>query len=195
MNKKVQKLDKKYINPVLKPLLTMKLILMLICGIGLLTSTAEKSYSQNKKLSFSFQNVRLKSVLEHIEKNSEFSFMYESNNIELESLVDVTAKNETIEVILERLLENNLGYKIAGRHILLFSFETTDREEIGVLPQKEERPVSGVVTDEEGQLLPGVTVVVKGTTQGTVTDVNGTYALPDVPEDAVLVFSFIGMRT
>src|SRR5690606_27197754 len=55
--------------------------------------------------------------------------------------------------------------------------------------------VSGTVTDESGQPLPGVTVVVKGTTQGTVTNADGKYSLTNIPDDATLVFSFVGMRT
>src|SRR5690554_6949208 len=59
----------------------------------------------------------------------------------------------------------------------------------------QQQPVSGTVTDPGGQPLPGVTVVVKGTNQGTVTGSDGYYELSDVPEDATLIFSFVGMRT
>jgi len=59
----------------------------------------------------------------------------------------------------------------------------------------QQRSISGTITDESGQPLPGVTVVVKGTTQGTVTDADGFYSLTNIPEDATLQFSFVGMRT
>jgi len=59
----------------------------------------------------------------------------------------------------------------------------------------EQSSVSGKVTDNEGLPLPGVTIVVKGTTQGTITDVDGNYTLTNVPSNATLVFSFVGMRT
>ncbi len=59
----------------------------------------------------------------------------------------------------------------------------------------QEVSVSGTVTDDVGLPLPGVTVIIKGTTQGTVTNVDGNYSLTDIPENATLVFSFVGMRT
>jgi TonB-dependent starch-binding outer membrane protein SusC len=62
------------------------------------------------------------------------------------------------------------------------------------LPQQQPA-ISGTVTDSSGQPLPGVTVVVKGTTQGTVTNADGNYSLTNIPEDATLVFSFVGMKT
>ena len=58
----------------------------------------------------------------------------------------------------------------------------------------QQRAITGTVTDANRQPLPGVTVMVKGTTQGTVTNTDGNYTLSNVPEDATLVFSFVGMR-
>jgi TonB-linked SusC/RagA family outer membrane protein len=60
---------------------------------------------------------------------------------------------------------------------------------------RQQRTVSGKVTDASGQPLPGVSIVIKGTTQGTVTNADGEYTLPNVSSDAILVFSFVGMRT
>jgi TonB-dependent starch-binding outer membrane protein SusC len=77
--------------------------------------------------------------------------------------------------------------------VILNAFEKASVAEI---QQQQQQPaVSGTVTDESGQPLPGVTVVVKGTTQGTVTNADGNYSLTNIPEDATLVFSFVGMRT
>lgn len=64
----------------------------------------------------------------------------------------------------------------------------------GISEANQQRTVSGTVTDKTGQPLPGVAVVIKGTTQGTVTSVEGKYSIPNVPENAVLQFSFVGMR-
>ena len=59
----------------------------------------------------------------------------------------------------------------------------------------QQRTVTGTVTNQRGQPLPGVTVVLKGTTDGTVTDVDGNYSLAGIPPDATLEFSFVGMST
>src|SRR5690554_1426096 len=82
----------------------------------------------------------------------------------------------------------SLDYTITDRKIILApSFLAEDAQQ--------QRSVSGKVTDSGGQPLPGVTVVVKGTTQGTVTNADGNYSLTNISEDATLVFSFVGMRT
>jgi len=63
------------------------------------------------------------------------------------------------------------------------------------LPQQARRKISGIVTDQTGVLLPGVSVVVKGTTTGVTTDANGKYAMTNISENATLLFSFIGMKS
>jgi TonB-linked SusC/RagA family outer membrane protein len=183
-----------WFKPAFKTLLTMKLIFLLVCGVGLLTSVAEKSYAQSTKLTFSLKDASIKNVLEHIENSSEFSFMYENNVIDVDAKVDFTANDETIDVILNRLLNDYIEYRVIGRHIVLFPSGPVPGE---TLPAKSQQQptVSGTVSDESGQPLPGVTVLVKGTTRGTVTNADGNYSLTNIPEDATLVFSFVGMRT
>src|SRR5690554_5605756 len=82
----------------------------------------------------------------------------------------------------------SLDYTITDRKIILAPSFLTE-------VAQQQRSVSGKVTDSGGQPLPGVTVVVKGTTQGTVTNADGTYTLSNIPDNAALVFSFVGMRT
>jgi len=182
-----------WFKPAFKTLLTMKLIFLLVCGVGLLTSVAENSYAQSTKLTFALKNTQIKDVLEHIENNSEFSFMYENNVVDVDTKVDIAASDETIDVILNRLLGDNTEYRVIGRHIVLFPSGPKPGDNLPALSQQP--AVSGTITDESGLPLPGVTVVVKGTTQGTVTNADGNYSLTNIPEDATLVFSFVGMRT
>ncbi len=172
----------------------MKMIFLLVCGVGLLTSVAEKSYAQSTKLTFALKNTRIKNVLEHIENNSEFSFMYENSIIDVDTKVDFAANDETIDVILDRLLNDNVEYRVVGRHIVLFP-STPKPGEVFPAQSQQQPAVSGTVSDESGQPLPGVTVVVKGTTRGTVTNADGEYSIANIPEDATLVFSFVGMQT
>ncbi|MBW6480633.1 MAG: TonB-dependent receptor [Bacteroidales bacterium] len=194
MKKEVNEWGYNLFKPTLKTLLTMKLIFLLICGLGLLTSVAEKSYAQSTKLTFSLKDASIKNVLEHIENSSEFSFMYENNVVDVNSKVDIEANDETIDVILDRMLDKSIDYRVVGRHIVLFS-STQRLGEARLVQAQQQRSVSGKVTDSSGLPLPGVTVVVKGTTQGTVTNADGNYTLTNIPDDATLVFSFVGMRT
>ncbi len=194
MKKEVNERGCKMFKPTFKTLLTMKLIFLLICGLGLLTSVAEKSYAQSTKLTFSLKDASIKNVLEHIEKNSEFSFMYENNVVDVNSRVNIEANDETIDVILDRILNESIEYRVVGKHIVLFA-STQGLGESRLVQSQQQRSVSGKVTDSSGLPLPGVTVVVKGTTQGTVTNADGDYTVTNIPENATLVFSFVGMQT
>ncbi|MCE4566964.1 TonB-dependent receptor [Maribellus sp. CM-23] len=126
-------------------------------------------------------------VVEKLEKETEYRFVIKSNEPILSKEVEVTFVNEGMDKVLEELLEGTgYNYKIIDRYIAI----TSDDE--NVLQQSS---VNGKVTDRNGEPLPGVTVVVKGTTQGTVTDVDGHYTLTSISENAVLLFSFVGMET
>lgn len=123
--------------------------------------------------------------------------MYENNVMDLNSKVDFEAKNESVESVLNRLLSDEVTYRIVGKHILLFRSEKQPAAKVMdvVDVQQQQRTVTGKVTDQNGEPLPGATVMVKGTTQGTITDAEGNYSLSNVPDDATLVFSFVGMET
>ena len=95
-----------------------------------------------------------------------------------------------METLDELFRGTGIRYEIYGRQIALLASQET------ALPAgiQQTGVITGRVTDESGQPLPGVTVLVKGTTQGTVTNANGNYTITNVPENATLVFSFVGMR-
>ena len=182
---------------VFSPLRKVLLAFILISGVGVLSSKADDSHAQDTRLTFSVKNATVKSVLDRIEKSTGFSFMYENNVMDLNSKVDFEAENESIESVLNRLLSDKVAYRIVGKHILLFRSEKQPAEKVSAVVdvQQQQRTVTGKVTDQNGEPLPGATVMVKGTTQGTITDAEGNYSLSNVPDDATLVFSFVGMET
>ena len=95
-----------------------------------------------------------------------------------------------VEDILDNIFRGtNIDYKIVNRQILLSNKFTT------VLTANQKINLTGKVTDSSGIPLPGVTVVIKGTSQGIITDTDGNYSLPNVPGDATLIFSFVGMKS
>lgn len=173
-----------------KVLRIMKLTFFLIL-LSVVTVFATKTYSQTKVLNLNMKNSTIKEVLKSIENQSEFVFMYSERLIDVNRKVSVSHKNNKIEEVLEELFSGtDITYRIKDRFILL-----TPPEVGGNDFAADQQTVSGTVRDETGQPLPGVTVVVKGTTQGTVTNANGVYTLTNIPVDATLVFSFVGMRT
>lgn len=150
---------------------------------------AISGYSQATRLTLKMSDSKIIEVLDEIEEQSEFYFLFNQKLVDVERKVDIDVQEKPIDFILQNLFAGtNVSHMVIDRQIVL----TTFNEEL--LPQQQ-RIVSGKVTDQSGQPLPGVTVVVKGTTQGTVTNADGNYSLTNIPEDATLVFSFVGMKT
>ena len=152
---------------------------------------ATSLYSQQTRLSLNMKNARVMEVLSEIEKSSEFFFFFNEKFINVDRRVDVSVKNVKINEILQNLFKNTeVNYKVIDKQIIL----TTLKGENDIL-QQEGRIITGKVTDQTGVLLPGASVVVKGTTRGVTTNIDGTYTL-ELPADAkVIVFSFVGMKT
>jgi len=148
-------------------------------------------YSESTKLSLDFQNARVIDVLEAIESQSEFRFAYSAEYIDINRKVNVDVKNKSIEKTLSLLFDGSgVNYSINDRHIMLFKADMKTNS----TSQQQGKTVTGKVTDSTGATLPGVSVVVKGTTNGNITDINGQFTISDIPENATLQFSFIGMR-
>ncbi|NLN49545.1 MAG: TonB-dependent receptor plug domain-containing protein, partial [Clostridiales bacterium] len=176
-----------------------KLIIMrntlLIVLISSLQVFAVDSYAQTKKINLDLKDATIKEVLYAIEKQSEFYFLFNSELIDVSKKVDITVQEEKVADILIRLFKNSdIDFLVKDRYIVLTPGDKSSGDTFNLLVQQQ-GTVSGRVTDKNDQPLPGVTVVVKGTTQGTITDTNGEYTLTNLPSGATLVFSFVGMRT
>jgi TonB-linked SusC/RagA family outer membrane protein len=179
-----------------KLLRIMKLTLLILTTCFIQVSATV--YSQNTKFTFDVKNKRVVDILRDIEDQSEFRFFYQREQVDVERKVDLKATDQTIEQILTKLFaEEGIDFIMRSDHLILLKPVelTPDNLRFWVEDQQQQPAISGKVTDSSGQPLPGATVVVKGTTQGTVTDSDGNYSLTNIPEDATLVFSFVGMRT
>ena len=131
-------------------------------------------------------------VLTAIEKQTDVRFIYSSALINSERKVSLAADNKPLVEVLDELLPAlQLSYQLTGDIVLLKRnrFEETPAEQ-----QTENLQVSGKVTDDKGETLPGVSVKIAGTSSGTVTDINGNYSI-SAPEGSSLVFSYIGFKT
>ncbi len=162
-------------------------ITLVIWLVGALQVLAGSGYSQNTRLNLQIRSASIKEVLLAIENQSEFYFLYNSELIDVQRKVDVSAKNETIDQILSKLFpKEEVSVLVRDRHIILTPVEK--------VMQQPASGVKGTVTGKSGEPLPGVTVMLKGTGTGTVSDVNGHFSLDQVPAGSTLVFSFVGMR-
>ncbi|WP_346857415.1 TonB-dependent receptor [uncultured Draconibacterium sp.] len=168
----------------------MKLTILFLM-LGLMHVTASV-YSQTTKLTLDLNNKRVVEVLDEIEKQSEFRFAYSSELIDMDRRVSVNLNDKKIEETLDAIFEGTgVTYIMHDRHIMLYPKEM----EGGIkLDAEQQKSISGKISDTSGEPLPGVTVVIKGTTSGTITDIDGNYTITNVPDAAVLVFSFVGMK-
>ena len=183
-------------HPTLKKLIMELKIVILIVLLSVTNIFASNTYSQTAKVTLNAENKTLEQVMDEIEQRSEFYFIFNQKQIDVERIVNIQVENKLIDEILPELFTGtDINYTVLDRKILLTT-ETID-DDFTILqsdPVLQQNIVTGTVTDAStGNPMPGVNIVLKGTTLGALTDVNGRYtlAVPE-PQSAILVFSFIG---
>ena len=178
------------------PLLKKMLIIMKLTAVLIfvaLFQVSAKSYSQETKLSLKFEKETLESVFSKIEANSQFSIFYKNALIKNSQKISGEFKDAMIFEILDQILKpEGLTYTIKDKLIMIVPADFVAEKTSA--PQQE-RKVTGKVSDQAGIVIPGASVIVKGTTTGTVTDNNGNFTLTNVSEKTVLVCSFVGMKS
>ena len=182
-------------SPTLKKLIMELKITILIIMAGISNAIATPGYSQVTKVSLDMKNTTLETVMDEIESQSEFYFIFNQKQIDINRVVDVQAENKLITDILPELFDGtNVSYAVLERKILL----TTDAIDYkGVMRYNElQQEITGTVSDSQtGEPMPGVNVLVKGSILGTITDVRGRYSITATDKNITLVFSFIGYVT
>ncbi len=185
-----------------KSFLVMRLTLLFT-----LLSTAfafsSNSYAQNLKLSLRLNNANVKEVLRAIEDQSEFIFFYQDQQVDLNRKVNIAVEDENITEILDQLFKGTGNvYAIRDRQIVIGKSQK-ELESKGVpvervleeIQQQTKIQISGSVQDSKGLPLPGVTVAVKGTTNGTITDGEGKFTISIPADTRSLSFSFVGLKS
>lgn len=152
------------------------------------------AFSQNTLMSLNIKSAPIKDVLEKIEEKSEFVFLYNIKLIDVNRTVSINVKDQKISEILDKLFQDTeVIYTVIGRQIVL----TNSYDEAGFAGnknQQRQKTVSGKVTDISGASVSGASVAVKNTSHGTLTDSNGNYSISGISDDAILQFSFVGMK-
>ncbi len=176
-------------NPwVQKILFAMRLTLFLLALTSMNAYSA--NYAEKARLNLSIQNRQVKDVLSEIENQSEFYFMYDNNQVDVERKVNLEVKSENIDLVLQKLFEGtDVRFRVVNRQIVLFPEPSSSNS------SQQGAKVKGKVTDATKNPLTGVAVIIKGTTIGTTTDISGNYVLPGVPQNAILLFKFVGMNS
>lgn len=157
----------------------------------LFSFTTINSYSQSKRVTLSKQDVTLEAILEEIEEQTDYLFIYKKD-VDVKVRKSINASNDLLSEVLQDLLEgSSVTYKVEGNHIILSKSGSTTTETAMVSAPQQQKFITGVVTDAKGEALIGVTAMIKGSTQGTVTDAEGKFSINGKTGD-MLVVSYIG---
>ncbi len=185
--------------PPVKPgVVTKKLFLIMkltwILTFAFTLSVSASVWSQNVKMDVKAENSTLQELFSQIEAKSQYRFFYNNDDVDVNRKISVKMEDKTIGDILTRVFDG-LPYTFSEVNDNLILIER-EKSSVGggKLSPAQQKSISGKVTDKNGEPLPGVSIVVKGTTNGTVTNLDGGYTLTNLPENATLQFSFIGMR-
>ena len=177
------------------------LIVMTFSGIALALETSAQDALQ-KKISLQIQEGTVNDILHRIENITDVKFIYSPQVIQVEQKVSIQARNERLRDVLDEVfLPLHIVYEVVGKQIMLKKSNTGALDEELLRAALTNEPaaitISGRVTDDKGEAIPGVNVLLKGTTLGTATNTDGNYslAIPDGSANGTLVYSFIGFIT
>jgi TonB-linked SusC/RagA family outer membrane protein len=172
-------------NALIRSLRILRITLLFLL-VGVLQVNASTTYSQKSKISLNLSEKTIAEVLDEIEEMSDFFFVLDDHSVDLNRKLDIVTEESSIEQVLDAIFKGtDVKYRVSDRKILLSSESLL----------QEGRTVTGKVTDANGDPVIGATVVVRGTTIGTITDAGGNYTLQNVSANDILVFSFVGMET
>ncbi len=164
----------------------MRLILLLLTST--LMCYASNAFTQNKTLSIQLQDANLLELFEAIETQTDMKVAYDLSIINQSQKIDISFENKTIEEVLDKSFwGTDLSYKILNDYIIITTKISNQVQDI--------IEISGKVVDKSGVPIPGVSVFIKDTSNGTITDVEGNFTLQISERASIIVFSFIGMKT
>ncbi len=169
----------------------MRLTFVLILLLTLQVSASV--YSQQTKLSLNLNQTTVREALSQIEEQSNFKFLLQDERLDLNQRINLNLDKSTIAEVLDHVFAGqDVRYIITEKNLIIITPGLRDNSVYGRMEQG--RRISGKVVDPEERPLAGVTVAVKGTANGAITDTGGNYSLGNVPPGATLIFSFIGMK-
>ncbi|MDX1285779.1 MAG: SusC/RagA family TonB-linked outer membrane protein, partial [Draconibacterium sp.] len=174
-----------------KSVIIMKLTVLLLLA-GMLTVSA-KNYAQSGMFNFKAENKQVSFVLKKIEQSSDYRFFFVREQVDVKRKVSIDVSDSSIENVLDELFEDQgIKYEIKENNLIVL---VPDDKDESTTSEEVQKSVTGTVKGRDGSPMIAVTVVIKGTTKGTVTNFDGEYTLSDVSFDDVLIFSMIGMVT
>lgn len=177
----------------LKCILLMKVTLLFVL-LGSMQANASV-YSEMTRLTVHLKNATVTDVLNEMEVQSEFTFLYRSDIFDTLDKINVDEKASSVEEILNKyLVPEGYTYQIDDKTVIIRKKTTEELEAESQQAAPQDKKITGTIIDNTGSPLPGATVTVLGTTRGVITDVDGSFTI-DAQASDKLVFSFIGMES
>ena len=166
-------------------------LFMLFCLVGM--TFANDSYAQKTMVSLALEDRTVDEVLTELEQGTEFVFFYNNKQVDVNRRVSVQVNNKTIFKVLNDMFKGtNIGYKVLDRNIILYD-KAVGAEEVQATMQA--ITVKGTVADATGEPIIGASILVKGTSNGVITDIDGNFTLSNVAPTATLLVSYVGYKT
>lgn len=176
-------------NPRFKQIFRIMRISTFLLMVCVFCSYAGNAHSQNAKVSIRMNNVKLDKILNEIENQTDYLFIY-NNQVDINKITSVKVKNEAVAQVLDRILSGTgINYELEGTHIILTTEAIKDLH-----AQQQAKTVTGTVTDVSGEPIIGANIRIKGTTTGTITDIDGNFSIEAEPQSVIEV-SYIGYLT
>ena len=176
-------------NPRFKQIFRIMRISTFLLMVCVFCSYAGNAHSQNAKVSIRMNNVKLDKILNEIENQTDYLFIY-NNQVDINKITSVKVKNEAVAQVLDRILSGTgINYEREGTHIILTTEAIKDLH-----AQQQAKTVTGTVTDVSGEPIIGANIRIKGTTTGTITDIDGNFSIEAEPQSVIEV-SYIGYLT
>lgn len=176
-------------NPRFKQIFRIMRISTFLLMVCVFCSYAGNAHSQNTKVSIRMNNVKLDKILNEIENQTDYLFIY-NNQVDINKITSVKVKNEAVAQVLDRILSGTgINYELEGTHIILTTEAIKDLH-----AQQQAKTVTGTVTDVSGEPIIGANIRIKGTTTGTITDIDGNFSIKAEPQSVIEV-SYIGYLT
>lgn len=152
------------------------------------------SFGQDK-VSIDMKNVNISQILDEIEANTDYKFIYNVNVYDFKTITSISVDNQSIKLVLDMIFNNQLDYEVIEKKVILKKKPIIPVSEEIVEEEIIQRVVTGSVVDSDGTALPGATIQEVGTNNGTSTDFDGNFSIELENDDASLQISFIGFES
>ena len=162
-----------------------KILLVLLLGLMVaFTASAQK-------VTLQFRQVKLAKVFDAITQQTGLTVAYSRPTVDPDRIVTIEANKEELSQVLTQLMKGtNVTFEIGEKKIYLKEKPTSD-----VQQSRKVKTISGTIVDDKGEPVIGASIIIEGTSQGTITNIDGEYTLANVPENSMITISFVGYKS